>query len=95
MIKLLTFVLLVIVLAPAGALAQSGHEYSPLEEKAVGYKNWVLKDLKDDKPVDLRSLLQGKKLVMVVYFAPGAATGSMRLRWPRSYMRSTRPMGSK
>jgi thiol-disulfide isomerase/thioredoxin len=67
MIKLLTFVLLVIALAPAAARAQ---EYSPLEEKAVDYKNWTLKDLKDDKPVDLRSLVQGKKLVMVVYFAP-------------------------
>jgi thiol-disulfide isomerase/thioredoxin len=68
MIKLLTFVLLVIALAPAAAQAQ--HEYSPLAEKTVSYKNWALKDLKDDKSVDLRSLVQGKKLVMVVYFAP-------------------------
>jgi len=51
-------------------LAQVGHEYSPLQEKTVNYKNWTLNDLKDNKPVDLRSLMQGKKLVMVVYFAP-------------------------
>lgn len=70
MIKLFTFVLLLIALAPAAAWAQAGHEYSPLEEKTVGYKNWILKDLKDDQPVDLRTLVQGKKLVMVVYFAP-------------------------
>ncbi len=70
MIKLLTFALLVIAVSPASAWAQSGHEYSPLVEKTVSYKNWTLKDLKDDKPVDLRSLVQGKKLVMVVYFAP-------------------------
>jgi len=70
MIKLLALVLLVIALAPGAAQAQAGHEYSPLVEKTVGYKNWTLKDLKDDKPVDLRSLVQGKKLVMVVYFAP-------------------------
>lgn len=70
MIKLFTLVFLLIVLAPAAAQAQDGHEYSPLAEKTVGYKNWTLKDLKDDKPVDLRTLVQGKKLVMVVYFAP-------------------------
>jgi len=70
MIKLLALVLLVMALAPVAAHAQGGHEYSPLVEKTVGYKNWTLKDLKDDKPVDLRSLVQGKKLVMVVYFAP-------------------------
>lgn len=55
--------------APA-ATAQAGHEYSSLVEKTVNYKNWTLNDLKDNKPVDLRSLVQGKKLVMVVYFAP-------------------------
>jgi len=56
-------------LLPLAARAQS-HEYSPLQEKVVNYKNWTLNDLKDNKPVDLRSLIQGKKLVMVVYFAP-------------------------
>ncbi len=70
MIKLFTLAFLLIALAPAAAQTQAGHEYSPLAEKTVGYKNWTLKDLKDEKPVDLRSLVQGKKLVMVVYFAP-------------------------
>ncbi len=69
MIKLVTVALCLVALAPIAAVAQT-HEYSPLEEKAVSYKNWTLKNLKDDKPVDLRSLVQGKKLVMVVYFAP-------------------------
>ena len=55
---------------PAAAFGQDGHEYSPLVEKTVNYKNWTLNDLKDNKPTDLRSLVQGKKLVMVVYFAP-------------------------
>jgi len=62
--------LILMLLIPIGARAQDGHEYSPLQEKAVNYKNWTLNDLKDNKPVDLRSLMQGKKLVMVVYFAP-------------------------
>ena len=51
-------------------VAQAGHEYSPLVEKTVNYKNWTLNDIKTDKPVDLRAAVQGKKLVMVVYFAP-------------------------
>jgi thiol-disulfide isomerase/thioredoxin len=66
------FALIVFALAigPAAAFAQGGHEYSSLVEKTVNYKNWTLNDLKDNKPVDLRSLVAGKKLVMVVYFAP-------------------------
>ena len=65
---LLPVITLTLILA--ATYAQDGHEYSPLVEKTVNYKNWTLNDLKDNKPVDLRSLVQGKKLVMVVYFAP-------------------------
>lgn len=64
------FLLFALALAPVATYAQDGHEYSPLVEKTVNYKNWTLSDLKNNKPVDLRSLVQGKKLVMVVYFAP-------------------------
>ena len=57
--------------APSPSPASTaGHEYAPLQEKTINYKNWTLNDLKDNKPVDLRSLMQGKKLVMVLYFAP-------------------------
>lgn len=70
MLKSALMLLLVVALAPSIAFAQGGHEYSPLVEKTVNYKNWTYKSLKDDQPVDLRSLVQGKKLVMVVYFAP-------------------------
>lgn len=68
MIRIFTLAFCVIALLPIAAQAQ--HEYSPLEEKTVNYKNWNLVSIKDDKPVDLRSLVAGKKLVMVVYFAP-------------------------
>ncbi len=68
MIKSFMIALFFVGLMPIAASAQ--HEYSPLEEKTVNYKNWTLKDLKDDKPVDLRSIMDGKKLVMIVYFAP-------------------------
>ena len=49
---------------------EAGHEYAPLQEKTVNYKNWAFNDLKDNKPVDLRAVARGKKLVMIVYFAP-------------------------
>ncbi|HEU4710312.1 MAG TPA: TlpA disulfide reductase family protein [Pyrinomonadaceae bacterium] len=48
----------------------AGHEFSSLTEKTVNYKNWTLPHLTNDDPQDLRSLMAGKKLVMVVYFAP-------------------------
>src|SRR6267143_2608996 len=69
MIKVI-LVLIALAFVPAASFAQAGHEYSPLVEKTVNYKYWTLKDIKDDKPVDVRSLVEGKKLVMVVYFAP-------------------------
>jgi thiol-disulfide isomerase/thioredoxin len=68
--KNLLFVILALAMMTASALAQDGHEYSPLVEKTVNYKNWTLNDLKENKPVDLRTLAAGKKLVMIVYFAP-------------------------
>ena len=61
---------LLMVFVPGTARSQDGHEYSPLQEKTVNYKEWTLNNLADDKPVALRSLMQGKKLVMVLYFAP-------------------------
>lgn len=63
-------ILIFMALAPIAARAQDGHEYAPLQEKTVNYKEWTLNNLADDKPVALRSLMQGKKLVMVLYFAP-------------------------
>src|SRR5687768_11211584 len=68
--KLSVLSILALLVLPAIAAAQSGHEYSPLLEKTVNYKSWTLPDLKTDKPADLRQLVAGKKLVMIVYFAP-------------------------
>lgn len=73
MLKSLGLFFCLFAFLPIAVPAQGGHEYSPLEEKTVNYKNWILNDLGDDKPVDLRSFVQGKKLVMVVYFAPWCA----------------------
>jgi thiol-disulfide isomerase/thioredoxin len=68
--KFLMIFLLALALSPFATMAQAGHEYSPLVEKTVNYKNWSLMGLKSDKAEDLRALIAGKKLVMVVYFAP-------------------------
>jgi len=67
--KSLFGILILTALFGSVGLAQS-HEYSPLVEKTVNYKNWTLNNLKDNKPADLRAAVAGKKLVMVVYFAP-------------------------
>src|ERR1044072_3123774 len=68
--KLLFLSMLAVLISPALAMAQAGHEYSPLVEKEITYKNWTLPSLTSDKQEDLRKLMTGKKLVMVVYFAP-------------------------
>jgi thiol-disulfide isomerase/thioredoxin len=61
---------LILILLIFSITAYAQHEYSPLVEKTVNYKTWKLVDLKTDQPAELRSLIAGKKLVMVVYFAP-------------------------
>jgi thiol-disulfide isomerase/thioredoxin len=67
--KKLILGIIILISATGAAFAQS-HEYSPLVEKTVNYKSWTLNDLANNKPTDLRSLMAGKKLVMVLYFAP-------------------------
>jgi thiol-disulfide isomerase/thioredoxin len=49
---------------------KEGHEWAPLLEQKLDYKDWTFKTLKDGTPVSLRELAKGKKLLMVVYFAP-------------------------
>jgi len=72
MVKVFALVILVfaVTLLPAKAGAQDKHEYAPLQEKTINYKDWTFKSLKDGAPVDLRQWAQGKKLVLIVYFAP-------------------------
>jgi thiol-disulfide isomerase/thioredoxin len=66
---LIALAVLAFVMSPAVARAQS-HEFSPLTEQTVNYKNWTLPNLTSDQQEDLRKVVAGKKLVMVVYFAP-------------------------
>jgi len=67
--KKLVLIFTILLTTASISFAQS-HEYSPLVEKTVNYKNWTLNDLANNKPTTLRSLMAGKKLVMVLYFAP-------------------------
>lgn len=46
------------------------NEQAPLQEKQFDYKNWTYKGVFDNKEVNLRQFTEGKKLVLVVYFAP-------------------------
>jgi thiol-disulfide isomerase/thioredoxin len=65
--KLFVSILLTFVLAFT-ALAQN--EQAPMVEKALIYKDWTYKAVQDDREVNLRKSVAGKKLVMVVYWAP-------------------------
>lgn len=56
------------LLAISTAAAQN--EQSPIVEKDFTYKDWTYKNVSADGETNLRRYLQGKKLVMVVYFAP-------------------------
>src|SRR5688572_287411 len=60
---------LVLTLAFAGlAIAQT--EQSPIRDQPIAYKDWTLKNVKGGGETNLRSFAKGKKLVMVVYWAP-------------------------
>jgi hypothetical protein len=50
--------------------AQGGNEQSPIVEKEITYKDWVFKNVQTGSDMNLRKFTVGKKLVMVVYFAP-------------------------
>jgi thiol-disulfide isomerase/thioredoxin len=46
------------------------NEQAPIVEKEIGYKDWTFKNLRGDGETNLRQFAKGKKLVMVVYWAP-------------------------
>jgi hypothetical protein len=61
-------VILMIVFAVGLVSAQN--EIAPITEKSFDYKDWVYKNVDTGKDVNLRKFTNGKKLVMVVYWAP-------------------------
>ena len=46
------------------------NEQSPIVEKDIKYRNWTFKDSHTDADVNLRDVLKGSKLTIVIYYAP-------------------------
>ena len=63
--------LLLAILLLSFSFASAQHEYAPVQEKEIKYKDWTYKQVREGgKDLNLREAAKGKKLVMVVYFAP-------------------------
>ena len=58
----------IILLTVIFAVGQN--EQSPIVEKEIAYKDWTYKNVQTGEDINLREFTKGKKLVMVVYFAP-------------------------
>lgn len=61
------FSLVFLMIGLTAAFGQN--EQAPIVEKEIAYKNWTLKDVRTGEDRDLRRMTDGKKLVIVVYFA--------------------------
>jgi thiol-disulfide isomerase/thioredoxin len=50
--------------------APAQNEQSPIIEKDIKYKDWTFKDSRTDADVELRDVIKGSKLAIVIYYAP-------------------------
>lgn len=57
------------------------NEQAPILEKDIAYKNWTLKDVRTGEDRELRQMIAGKKLVMVIYYAPWCGNWQYDLRF--------------
>ena len=62
------FAFIFMVVGFAAAFGQN--EQSPIVEKSLTYNNWTYKSVTTGDDTNLRDLAKGKKLMMVVYYAP-------------------------
>ena len=62
--------LILAILLFSFVFAAAQTEQAPILEKQFSYKDWTYKSVRDAGEVNLRQFTNGKKLVMVVYFAP-------------------------
>jgi thiol-disulfide isomerase/thioredoxin len=65
--KVVSALLLLLI---AFGLVFGQNEQTPVAEKEFGYRDWTYKNMKGGGETNLRRFTQGKKLVMVVYWAP-------------------------
>ena len=49
--------------------ANGQHEYAPLQEQKIKYKDWTYTNVRTNEDLNLREYAKDKKLVMVFYFA--------------------------
>jgi peroxiredoxin len=61
--------LILTVLLLSVVFASAQNEQAPIVEKEIGYKNWTYKSVRGEGETSLREFANGKKLVLVVYFA--------------------------
>ncbi len=60
----------ILILLAGLTFAFGQNEQSPIVEKEINYKNWTYKSIRTNEQVTLKDVIVGKKLVIVVYFAP-------------------------
>ncbi len=63
--------ILIVALAAISTLGATDddHEYAPIGEKEIAYKNWTYKNVMTDESISLREFAKDKKLVLVTYVA--------------------------
>jgi peroxiredoxin len=49
--------------------AAAQHEYAPLREQKIRYRDWTYKNVRTDEEVNLRDYAKDKKIVLVFYLA--------------------------
>ena len=67
------FALAALVCASAlvASAQDASHEYAPIKEQQINYKDWTFRQAAAGAPpINLRAWAQGKRLALVVYFAP-------------------------
>ncbi len=62
------FAFLILLLCLGFASGQN--ELAPIGEKEIKYKDWTYKNVRTGEDINLREFTKGKKLVIVIYFAP-------------------------
>ena len=58
-----------ILIVLGGSFAVGQNERAPIVEKEFEYRDWTYKDVRGGSDQNLRKFADGKKLVMVLYFA--------------------------
>lgn len=60
----------ILTLLLAGLAIGQVDERAPITEKPIAYKDWTYKNIRGGGETNLRDFARGKKLVLVVYWAP-------------------------